>query len=384
MLFLAVGGVVIALVFLAGFLPRMHKKQGLKEGSDESARSIPRVEVLSAKIITSDRALELPGTIMPLEETVLYPRAAGYVRRWLVDIGDRVKEGQLLVEIDTPELDAQIEQARADLAQAEAGKVRAETTSALSTTEKSRYETLTPAGVASGQELEQRRAQAKVDEANIRVASATVASQQANLHRLTQLKLFARVVAPFAGTITSRTIERGALVSATNGSPMFKLAATDPVRIFVQVPQDVAPSIRVDVPATLSVREYPGRSFAGTVSRAAGALDEATRTMTTEVRVPNTKHELLPGMYVRVALTLPTPHRLFELPSTALYSDAQGSRVAIVDSANKVFMRKVTIERDTGATLEISSGLDGTERMVRIANAAISSGSAVEVIAGAR
>jgi RND family efflux transporter MFP subunit len=376
----AIVGTAIIGAFIAGFLPKLVKKHELRDNATNTEHALPRVEVIAAHSLTTDRALELPGTIQPLEETTIYPRANGYIRRWLVDIGDLVKEGQALAEIDTPELDAQIEQARADLAQAEAGKIRAETNAELSGTERARYEALTPAGVASKQELEQRRAQAKVDEANIKVANATIASQEASLHRLTQLKSFARVVAPFGGTITARTVDRGSLVGTSPATPLFKLAATDPVRIFIQVPQDVAPSIKTGVTASITVREFGNRVFAGTVSRAAGALDDTTRTMTTEVRVPNPKHELLPGMYVRVAISLPTPHRLFEIPATALYADAQGTRIGIVDGQNKIAFRKVGIERDLGSTIEIASGLDGTERILRIANAALAAGTLVEIL----
>lgn len=380
---LLVGGAValVVVAFGAGLLPKVLRKRALDEDSAAADKAAPRVEIVAPKPITSDRALDLPGTIVPLEETVIYPRIAGYVRRWTVDIGDQVKEGQLLVEIETPELDAQIEQARADLAQAEASKVRAETNAALSATERKRYEVLTPAGVTSSQELAQRQAQAKVDEANIKVSTATVASQQANLRRLLQSKGFARVTAPFAGTIIARSVERGSLVSAGNGTPMFRLAASDPVRVFIQVPQDVAPNIASGVKAVINVREYGNRKFEGQVARSANALDAATRTMTTEIRVPNPQHELLPGMYVRVAITLPTPHRLFELPATALFSGAAGTQLAVLDEQNKVTMRKIEIERDTGATIEIATGLDGSERVVRIANAALVPGSTVEILA---
>lgn len=378
-----VGGVVVLLVlaFVVGFLPRFTKKHELTEGAAEAERATPRVAIVQAKMLTSDRALELPAVVQALEETTLYPRSAGYVRRWLVDIGDHVKEGQLLAEIDTPEIDAQLEQARADLAQAEANKLKAETSANLSSTEQARYEALTPAGVASRQELEQRRSQAKVDQSSIKVASATVAAMQASVRRLTQLKLFARLVAPFAGTIVSRSIERGALVNPNNTTPLYKLAAMDPIRVLVQVPQDVAPGIRTGVSAKLEVREYPGRSFEGVVARSAGALDEGTRTMTTEVRVPNPKGELMPGMYVRVALNLAQPHHLYEIPSTALYSDAQGTRVAVLGSDDKITMRKILIERDTGRTIQVSSGLDGTERIVSLASAGLGEGQLVEVIA---
>ncbi len=162
-------------------------------------------------------------------------------------------------------------------------------------------------------------------------------------------------------------------------TPLFKLASIDTVRVMVQVPQDVAPSVQTTLPAKVTVREYAGRVFDGIIAHTAGALDDSARTMSVEVRVPNADGKLLTGMYAQVALTLPTPHRLYEIPVTALYSDSRGTRVATVGANNKVVMKAVGIERDTGQTLQISAGLDGSERIVKLANAGLTDGSAVEV-----
>jgi RND family efflux transporter MFP subunit len=186
-------------------------------------------------------------------------------------------------------------------------------------------------------------------------------------------------VAPFAGRITARSVEVGSLVSAGSGSPLFKLAATDPARVFIQVPQDVAPGVRAELAAGVGVREYPGRTFAGMVTRASGELDPATRTMNTEVRVPNSDGTLIPGMYAQVTLTLPYPHRVFEIPATALINDAKGMRVAVVGPDVAVHMTPIVLERDTGAALEVSSGLTGTERVVKVPNASLVEGTAVTV-----
>lgn len=380
---LIIGVAVVLLVglFLAGFLPKFLGKKALANESEESAGQLPRVEVMTAKELTSDRAMLLPGTVQPLEEAILYPRASGYVKKWNVDLGADVKEGEVLMEIDTPELDAQIEQARAQLAESEAGVLRAQSGLQFSKTTADRYKTLTPAGIASQQELDQRQGQADVDAASVGVAKANVAAAQANLRRLQQGKAFAKVTAPFSGRVVQRWVERGMLVNAGTASPLYKLQNTNPVRIFIQVPQDVAPSVRTDVVAKVSVREYPGRTFDGSVAHSAGSLDDVSRTMSTEVRVPNPDNELLSGMYVQVALTLPTPHRLLEVPATALYNNSAGTRLAVVDQSNTVSMRKVTIERDTGTMLQISSGLTGDERIVKLANAALDEGTRVEVLA---
>ncbi len=381
---LAGGGLaVVATALLAGYLPRRHARVALEEESARSADDArPHVEVVAPKSGSSDRALSLPASVQPLQETLIYARASGYLRRWLVDIGDVVKEGQLLAEIDTPELDQQLDQGRAQLEQATAAVAQAKANRELSKTTYERYVPLTKQGLTAPQDLDQRKAQADIDEASVHVSEANVAVQEANMRRLAQLKAFARVTAPFAGRITTRSVEIGSLVAAGSGAPLFKIAAVDPARVFVQVPQDVAPSVRADVPATVSVREYPGRVFAGTVTRAAGELDPATRTMNTEVRVPNGDGALIPGMYAQVSLTLPYPHRVFEIPATAMLNDAKGLRVAVVGPDDVLHMVPVVLERDTGSALEISSGLTGTERIVKLPTADLRDGVAVAVSGG--
>ena len=197
--------------------------------------------------------------------------------------------------------------------------------------------------------------------------------------RLGDLARFSRITAPFAGTVTSRTVDRGALVTEGNATPMFTLVATDPVRIFLDVPQSVAASIKPGTDAIVSAREYAGRVFNGKVTRSAGALDPALHTMTTEIQVPNTDSALIPGMYVQATITLSVPHRVVEIPATALYNDALGIRVALVDTAQKIRFVPITIERDTGATLQISAGLTGDERILKIAVPALAEGDVVEV-----
>jgi RND family efflux transporter MFP subunit len=364
----SVGIAVIAAAFVIGYLPRRADRTALVQANLVAGGALLSVDVVTPKVSSSDRALSLPGSVQPLEETTVYARASGYVRKWHADIGDKVKEGQLLAELDTPELDQELDQARAQLLQAQATLVQSKANRGLSQTNLQRYVKLAPSGVVSQADLDQRQAMAEVDEANVSVAQASIAAQQANMRRLTQLKSFARVTSPFGGTVTQRTIEVGSLVTSGNGQPMYKVAAMDPARVFVQVPQDVAGTVRVGVPAGVTLREYPGRSFAGTVSRSAGELDPLTRTMNTEVRVPNADGALLAGMYAQVALTLPSSHRVLEIPATALMSDAHGSRVAVVDAQSKIHLVPVVVERDTGPTVEVASGLTGTERVAKLAS----------------
>jgi RND family efflux transporter MFP subunit len=173
-------------------------------------------------------------------------------------------------------------------------------------------------------------------------------------------------------------IERGALVSPT--TPLYKISNIDPVRVFVQVPQDVAPSVRNDVPAQVTVREFAGRTFEGKVARSAGSLDAASRTMNTEIRVPNPKGELLGGMYAQVALTLPSPHRVFEVPATAVMNDAKGMRIAIVGPDSKLKLVPVVVERDTGPTIELATGINEGDRVVKLGSAELADGKSVEIV----
>jgi RND family efflux transporter MFP subunit len=379
---ITVGLVLTAVVggaFALGYWPRHAAKVAPAEGAAPAA--VPRVEVVTATEVASDRALTLTGSVTPLEQATLYPRISGYVRTWTADIGDKVKAGQVLAEIEAPEVDAQLAQGRAELAQARAALAQAIARQTYSTGNAARYKSLGAAEVVAKADVESSAAQADSDTASVAAAQAAIAAQQANLARLAEQQGFTRVVAPFAGTITSRTIDRGALLTAGTSTPMFTLASTDPIRILVQVPQAVAPSVTAGVAAKVSVREYAARTFPGTVTRTAGALDPALRTMTVEVRVPNPDGALLPGMFVQVALSLAVPHRVLEVPATALYNDAQGLRVATVDAGGAVHFAPIVIERDTGATIQVASGLAGTERIIKLALASLGEGDRVEVMA---
>ena len=370
--------VVFGVAFVVVYVPRRRERAALAESAEAAGRSLLRLEVVRPKLVSSDRAVLLPGSVQPLVETVLYARASGFVRRWLVDIGDRVASGQLLAEIETPEIDQELEQATAQLAQARPTVERSKANYALSSANLKRFQTLTPAGLTSEADLDARRAQALTDEADVHVAEASISNANANIRRLQQIKGFARVTAPFAGTITQRLVEVGALVTAGNGQPLYKLAALDPARVFIQVPQDVAPGVRAGVPADVTVREYAGRIFHATVARAAGELDGTTRTMNTELRVPNPDGALMPGMYAEVALTLPSPHQVFELPATALMTDSKGTRVAIVDNDSRLHLAPVVVERDTGSTIGVSVGLQGTDRVARFGSAELVDGRQVD------
>lgn len=376
--FASVVAVVFAIAFVVGWLPRRQARASL-ESAQAALTGGPRVDVVAPKLGSSDRALTLPGSVQPLQETVVYARANGYVRKWYVDIGDAVKADQLIAELDTPDLDQQIDQARAQVAQARASILQAKANRDFSSLTYDRYKTLTAQGLSAEADLDQRKAQAAVDEANLTVAQASANAAEANLRHLVQLKAFARVTAPFDGRVTVRMIEIGTLVTSGNATPLFKIATMDPARVFVQVPQDVAPGVHAGQSASVSVREYPGRVFAGIVTRAADELDPASRTMNTEVRVPNADNTLIAGMYAEVAMTLPLSHRVVEIPATALVNDSKGMRVLTVGADDRVHVVPVVVEQDNGATVDVASGLTGQERVVKLGTAELAEGTHVTV-----
>lgn len=367
---LAAGGVLgvalLAGLFVAGWVPRHASAAAAVVAGEERALGPHRAEVMTPRVAKSATALTLTGGVEALRETAIWARASGYVRTWHVDIGDRVEKGQVLVELDTPELDQQLAQAVADMASRRAAIELSRANLAFSHPQALRYESLVPQGLAAQQDLDSKRAAAAVDAASVHAAEAALLSQQAEVRRLTELRSFARVTAPFAGIITARNVEEGTLVTAgtSGGAGLFRLATTDPVRVFLQVPQELAPSMRAGTTAAVRVREFPDRVFPGTVTRTAGALDPASRTLRTEVQVPNPGGELLAGMYATVALETPSPHRTLYVPSAAVMADAHGTHVAILGEDGRLRFAPVRVERDTGAEAAVVSGLDGGERVV--------------------
>jgi len=359
------GGVLaLGLLFGTGYWQKRQETARLVADTASAARAPRRVTTVKPRPGKSGRTLTLPASLEGLEQTEIDARANGYVRRWFVDLGESVTEGQLLAELDTPELDRELEQARARLAQSDAAISEATATQEFSRAVSARYRELAPQGIASQQELEQKLSQSSIDQAHLAVVRAERSSQLANLHRLEQLKLFARVVAPFAGTITERSVVRGKLVAAGTGQHLFKIAVLDPIRAFVQVPQSLVTGLEQGLPAQVRVAQQRGRVWQGHVSRMASALDPTSRTMSVEVRVPNPDHGLLPGMYGEVTLQLDSKQPTLVLPGSAIASTKEGVRVAVVGDDGAVHWVKVHIERDSGAEVEISEGLSESDLVI--------------------
>lgn len=372
------GVAAVVVLFLVGFVPR-HRARAALSAATASGASAPQVNVIRPRLENGRRTLTLPGNLQALESTAVYARATGYVRSWMVDIGDRVTEGQLLAELDTPDLDQQLEQARKMLNQTRASLEQAAANEAYAAVNAKRYQGLIQEQAVSQQEVDQTQSQAAIGVANVHAAQAAIAAQAATVRQLEYLKGFARITAPFAGTITTRNIDRGDLVvpGTASGKPLYLIAISNPLRVFVQVPQPFAAGIKVGDPVTVQVRQYPGRDFPAKVSRFSGAIDPTSRTLTVEAQVSNDQGELLPGAYADVALTSSRTHGVAVLPVAALVFDSQGTRVATVNASSKVHLVPVVVGRDLGQEVEIVSGLVGTENVMATPSASVVEGMAV-------
>ena len=379
---LAIGGAVVTLVllFLVGFLPRWHARKALVDAT-AAAGDAREVSVIHPRMEEGRRSLTLPGNLQALEATAVYARATGYVRRWYADIGDRVTEGQLLAELDTPDLDQQLENARKMLNQTRASLEQAAANEKYAVENAKRYQGLIQEQAVSQQEVDQTRSQADIGVANVHAAQAAIAAQMATVHQLEDLKSFARITSPFAGTITARNIDRGNLVvpGTAAGKPLYAIAISNPLRVFVQVPQPFAAGIEVGTPVTIRVRQYPGRDFPAKVTRFSGAIDPASRTLTVEAQVANDQAELFPGAYADVTLNGRLSHGVAVVPVAAMLFDAQGTRVATVDTSSKVHFLRVTVGRDLGQEVEVVDGLTGNENVIAAPSADLAEGVPVEV-----
>jgi len=330
-------------------------------------QAVPAVAVVTASPGAPQEEIVLPGTMQAFSDAPIYARTSGYLKKWYVDIGARVRTGQLLADIDTPELDQQLLQARADLATAQANARLAQTTA-------ERYRDLIKSDSVSRQDL---------DNANggLEARETAVESARANVKRLEQLQSFRRIEAPFDGVITARNTDVGALIdSGSNAKELFHLAAVHTLRVFVNVPQVYSRAARTGLTAELTLKEFPGRRFTGTLARTASSIEVSSRTLLTEIDVDNSKGELLPGSYAEVHIKLPTAAATLTLPVDALIFKSDGLQVAIVDKANRIALLPVSAGRDFGDTVEIVSGLSGGERIIANPPDSLEAGQTVRVV----
>ncbi|WBA44014.1 efflux RND transporter periplasmic adaptor subunit [Hymenobacter canadensis] len=348
---LGIGGFFV-LLLLVGILPRIQKARARKKAAGAMLIAKPVVQVLAAKKGPDTTRVELPANTRANRETYLFARTDGYVEAWYADIGARVREGQLLALIATPELDQRVTEARAN--------------QELARSSYNRLRSIELPGAISRQELDQGRAQYD--------------AQRAILNQLLAQRSFRRVTAPFSGIVTERGVEVGALVSTSNaeGSQLFKLEQTDTLRAFVNVPQNYVPSIRPGLLADFIVPEFPDRPFPGRVSRNSGALATDTRTLLTEVKIPNPKDELKPGIFALVRFQLPQANPGVIISANALVPSGLESKVVVVRN-KKVYFQTIEPGRDFGDQIEVSKGLRGGELLVINPSEALRDGLAVEV-----
>jgi RND family efflux transporter MFP subunit len=411
---------ILAVVLICGGLFftgwSRHKKvtEQVDAAAEHERNTPPQVNVEKVVRAPGDVSITLPGNIMAVTEALIYARASGYVKKRYVDIGDKVQEGQLLAEIDSPELDSQVAQARATLTQAESQATQAraqlenqqaQLTLARVTWE--RYRNLAARGAIARQDADQQEtnyhtaeAAVKAAQANVGAVDDNVKAAKANLDRLIALQEFEKVKAPFSGVITVRNFDIGALISAAGSSTstsanteMFRLAQFNVLRILVNVYQENAPWIKAGQLGEVTVQEFPTRKFVGRITRTANSVDVASRTMLTEVQIPNPDLSLLPGMYAQVKLTRSNEEPPLMVPGDSIITSSQGLQVAILQNPpppqdgaprqpglKRIHFVSVSVGRDNGEQIEITKGLQGWEYVVVNPGDAIQEGALVQPV----
>jgi RND family efflux transporter MFP subunit len=369
--------ILILVAFLAGYIPFRKRREVIAGEARAQEQALPRMEVMRVGRSAGKSEIELPGNIQAITEAPILARSDGYIQRRLADIGDRVRAGQPLAEIEAPEIDEQIRQSRAALQQAQAAVdqavanyERGKADEALAKVTAERWAALLVKGVVSRQENDRYQAEhqalaaaSKASEKAVAVQRSNVAAAEANLARLDKIQGYRLVKAPFDGVITLRNVDVGALVNA--GSTMlFRIAQNGTLRTYVNVPQANASGVRVGQAAEIRVSNLPGRHFRGTVARTANALDPASRTLLVEVHVPNPDGALLPGMYARVNLISSRAGALLSIPSDALIVRGEGTTVALVQDDGTVHLQRVEVGRDYGDRLDITGGLREGQRII--------------------
>jgi len=365
----AVFFLIVAILIVLGAILIVQRRAQYKALANETeAAAVPTVAVIHPNLESGDEDLVLPGTLQAYVESPIYARTNGYLKKWYHDIGSTLKKGDLLADIDTPEVDQQLGQARADLNTSQANAQLSEITA-------SRYSDLLKTDGVSKQEVDNAMG-------DLAAKRAMVQSSEANVRRLEDLESFKRIYAPFNGVITQRNIDIGTLINAGNGGTsqqLFYLAQTDPIRVYVNVPEAYAPSIHPGIGAYLELTQYPGQKFEGKVVRSANAINLATRTLLTEVDVPNPSGQLLPGGYAQVHLGVKVKGQRLQVPVNALLFRSEGLRAVVVDGANRARLQTLTIGRDYGVTLEVLNGLKAEDWIVLNPSDSLNDGEEVHV-----
>ncbi|MGD0410430.1 MAG: efflux RND transporter periplasmic adaptor subunit [Verrucomicrobiota bacterium] len=344
-------GLGIALAILAGITVLSRSRARAELEGDTLENLAPTVSIIHPKRTPAQIELELPGNIMAFEEAPIYARVSGYLKHWYTDIGTRVEQGQALAEIETPELDQELIQASAALAQANANleiaRISAE-----------RWQNLRKSDSVSQQDTD-------VKVATWHARQADVEAEQANVQRLKEMANFKKLAAPFPGIITVRTMDAGTLITAGSSREIFRLARTDPLRVYVSLPQAYSQMVKTNDEAVLTFAELPGQKFTGKVDRTAGAMDPVSRTLLTEILVTNQDGKLLPGAHTMVRLNLVSQEDPVVVPvNVLLFRNEQGVQAGLVDSNGIVRLAGVTVGRDYGTTVEIVHGLSETDNVI--------------------
>lgn len=355
-------------VVALGVMSRVHADQSVKAWT--SAQTVPTVRVINVSGGAGPQTLVLPGDLQAFYDAPIHARVSGYLKKWYADIGTSVKAGQLLGLIDTPDLDQQLEQAKADMATAVANQHLADTTA-------KRWDGLLARDAVSHQD-------ADVRNGDLAAKTALVAAAKANVDRIEALESFKRIVAPFDGVVTTRSTDIGALISVGGPTdvPLFSVADESKLRIYVRVPQGYIAAIKPGLTAKFTVPEYPGRTFTATLAATADAVTPTSGTQLIQLQIDNSDHALKPGAYAQVRFDLPPQSGEILAPSSALMFRDAGMEVAVVGPDNRVQIKKITMGRDLGSTVEIAAGVNPTDRVIDNPPDTLRAGDLVRVAAG--
>ena len=358
--------VFITAVLIYGMVSRAAQNSRIRDLTE--AEAVPNVAVIVPSSAENRSGLELPGRLEAYIRAPIYARVPGYLKSWKHDIGSKVKAGELLAEIDTPDLDQQLMQARADLNVAQANAKLSDITA-------KRWQSLSGTDAVAKQDVDQRTFTADANLAQVKAA-------QANVDRLVAEFGFKRLIAPFDGIVTARETDIGQLINvgATGGAELFVVSETEKLRIYVNVPQNFVPSVPSGTKATITVPEHPGKTYTGTVEASAQSVNPSSGTTLMQIIVDNSAGELMPGDYADIRLQVAAPLNVLSVPSSAVIFDAKGLSIATVGADNRVGLKPVTIGRDLGALVEIASGLAANDRVIQNPPDGVASGDIVHVI----